>query len=91
MSLISNKSDGVQVIIYKSNRAKLNKDMIEAFRKEYGEIEIKNTEIFHDRFLIIDKEECYFLGASINCAGKKAFAVNKAEKEIVDLLLERFN
>ncbi len=91
LSLISNKNEAVQVTIYKSNKAKLNEDMVEAFIKEYGEIEIKNTELFHDRFLIVDNEECYFLGASINCAGKKAFAVNKAEKEIVDLLLNRFN
>lgn len=91
LSLISNKNEVVQVTIYKSNKAKLNEDMVEAFIKEYGEIQIKNTELFHDRFLIVDNEECYFLGASINCAGKKAFAVNKAEKEIVDLLLNRFN
>lgn len=91
LSLISNKNEAVQVTIYKSNKAKINEDMVEAFIKEYGEIEIKNTELFHDRFLIVDNEECYFLGASINCVGKKAFAVNKAEKEIVDLLLNRFN
>ena len=41
-------------------------------------------------FLIIDDEECYFLGTSINYAGRKAFAVNKAEKEIVELLLAKF-
>ena len=89
VSLLKNINDGGKATIYKSNKAKLSDEMIEAFRKQYGEITVKNTETFHDRFLIIDNEECYFLGTSINYAGKKAFAVNKAEKEIVDLLLTK--
>ena len=89
LSLLSDRNEGVQITIYKANKAKLNDEMVDAFTKQYGEIIVKESETFHDRFLIIDKEECYFLGTSLNYAGKKAFAVNKAEKEIVELLLAK--
>ena len=90
LSLLSNRNDGVKISIYKSNKSRLTEEMIDAFVKQYGEITVINSDIFHDRFLIIDDEECYFLGTSINYAGRKAFAVNKAEKEIVELLLAKF-
>lgn len=36
---------------------------------------------FHDRFIILDELECFFVGASIKDAGKKAFFVAKFEDE----------
>lgn len=89
LSLLCNRNDTVKISIYKSNKSKLTEEMLDAFVKQYGEITVINSDIFHDRFLIIDDEECYFLGTSLNYAGKKAFAVNKAEKEIVELLLAK--
>lgn len=43
----------------------------------------------HDRYLILDNEECYQLGASLNYAGKKMFSIIKNEnREIIDFLLK---
>ena len=39
----------------------------------------KDTDEFHDRFLIIDNDLAYHIGASIKDAGKKCFAINKIE------------
>ena len=46
-----------------------------------SQIAISNTEIcfFHDRFLIIDEETAYHIGASKKDAGKKCFGISRIE------------
>ena len=72
--------------------AKLESEEISRFESQYGAIKIKTTSNLHDRFLIIDEEECYDLGTSLNYAGKKIFAINKISninviKEIVKIIV----
>ena len=43
------------------------------------ELNVKTTPDFHDRFLIIDDTEGYFMGASVKDVGKKSFAITKIE------------
>lgn len=38
-------------------------------------LEIRTTRDFHDRFILVDGKECYFLGASIKDAGAKGFSI----------------
>lgn len=49
------------------------------FCKEYRKINIStyNSLNFHDRFIIIDKNILFHLGASIKDAGKKSFMINE--------------
>ena len=49
---------------------------------------MKTTTDFHDRFLVIDDQEVYLIGASIKDAGKKSFAITKIEdgKIVQDLI-----
>ena len=44
---------------------------VEKFNKQYGGLEVATSETFHDRFIIIDGEELYNLGSSINHLGQK--------------------
>jgi len=44
--------------------------------------ELKEIKSFHDRFLIIDKNEIYHIGASIKDLGKKVFAFSKLNIDI---------
>jgi hypothetical protein len=37
---------------------------------------------FHDRFIVVDTNECYHVGASLKDAGRKAFMVSKLEDPI---------
>ena len=63
---------------------------IENFNKQYPTIKVKYTEAFHDRFLILDDEYAYHIGASIKDAGKKCFGINKIEDaRIVKTILQR--
>ena len=52
---------------------------MEKFQRQYThfEIELCRSRVFHDRFLIVDGQDCYHLGASIKDAGKRAFMVSK--------------
>lgn len=90
LSFLKNKKEAVELTICSSHSSKLRKEEIDRFESQYGKIRIKHLDDNHDRYLIVDKEECYQLGASLNYAGKKMFGVIKIEnKEIIDLLLKR--
>ncbi len=49
--------------------------------KKYSNIEFKNIDIFHDRFIIIDRKKLYSCGASFKDLGKKCFAINEMKSE----------
>ena len=51
------------------------------YRNTNRNVEAKENEHCHDRFIVIDNNETWHLGASINHAGKKAFMVNKVNNE----------
>ena len=46
-------------------------DYKEKYEKQYSNIEIINTNIFHDRFIIIDNKILYHSGASFKDLGSK--------------------
>ena len=78
----------VKVKIYTENIDNISK---EKYEKQYSNIEIITTNIFHDRFIIIDNRVLYHSGASFKDLGKKCFAITKMEdnnilKELLDKL-----
>ena len=91
-TFLKNKKESVKLTICSSHLSKLEKEEIEKFESQYGKINIKQLDDNHDRYLIIDGEECYQLGASLNYAGKKMFSIIKNEsKEIIGFLLKKIN
>ena len=50
---------------------------VATFNAQYPKLEVKYTNIFHDRFLILDGKTVYHIGASLKDAGKKCFAVSE--------------
>ena len=88
---LSHKNRGVKVTIYKSEYSKLKHEEIEAFNKQYGEIVVEEYNDAHNRYLIIDSNEVYDLGTSLNRIGGKLFMINKVEiKEVANLLIKLF-
>lgn len=89
--ILTHKSKGVKVTIYKGNHSKLKEAEIEAFNKQYGGLLVKDYNLAHNRYLIIDSSEVYDLGTSINNMGGKIFTINKQEiKEVRDVLINMF-
>ena len=70
------KNINVNVKIYTENIDNISK---EKYEKQYNNLEIINTNIFHDRFIIIDNKVLYHSGASFKDLGKKCFAITKIE------------
>ena len=63
------------------------------YEKEYSNIKIISTDIFHDRFIIIDNKKLYHSGSSFKDLGKRCFAISKIEdisllKELLNKLME---
>jgi len=64
--------------------------LMKKYNSEYSNIEFKNLNLFHDRFLIIDRTNLYSCGASFKDLGKKCFAINEMEsKKLIDDLLDK--
>ena len=85
---LSKKEKGVSVLLLtKSTSKELILDVRKA-DEQYGDIELKTFAKSHDRFLIIDNQEIYHLGASLKDLGKKWFAFTKLEKYSVESILK---
>ena len=62
--------------------------LIKKYKKQYNNINIIKSDMFHDRFIIIDNEILYHSGASFKDLGNKCFSINKIiDKDILDRLL----
>lgn len=89
LNMLAKKKPGVSVEIHTTQKnCKLTQKEVDSFSGQYGSLNIKYTNEFHDRFLILDSKELYHIGASIKDAGKKAFEIslNNDEKMLTSLL-----
>ncbi len=91
LDMLSRKKQGVSVEIHTSEKnCILTEKEISAFRSQHGNLEIRYTNEFHDRFLILDNKVLYHIGASIKDAGKKAFEISKSEDSVIlEAVLEK--
>ena len=90
LNIMSKKKSDVDVLIYTLERTKLSSADVEEFNQQYPTLEMKYTNVFHDRFLILDEKITYHIGASMKDAGKKCFGINKIEDEkIIKDILKR--
>ena len=88
LNILAKKQKNVKAQIYTVKRTKLSPTDINNFNQQYPALSVNYTEEFHDRFLIVDGNLAYHIGASLKDAGKKCFAINRIEdrKNIRDIL-----
>lgn len=80
LEMLAKKGKGVSLKIVTSKRGnELAASDIEKFNEQYGDLVVSFSSKFHDRFLIIDDEELFLVGASIKDLGKKCFAFTKLD------------
>ena len=90
LNILAKKKDGVDVTIYTVRRTRLASQDIANFNSQYPTLTVNYTGVFHDRFLIIDEESAYHIGASIKDAGKKCFGISRIEDVgIISDILQR--
>lgn len=68
------KSVNRNIIIVSKN---IDATLIKKYKEQYNNIEFKCLDIFHDRFIIIDRKKLFNCGASFKDLGKKCFAINE--------------
>jgi hypothetical protein len=85
---LSKKQKSVQVILYTKTVNKQLELDIQKANEQYGNFEVKTLKQSHDRFLILDDEEIYHLGASLKDLGKKWFAFTKLNGTLVQRILD---
>lgn len=79
LKLLTKTKPGIKITIINSNKSKLNEYDIEAFSKQYNIVKVVVNNIFHDRVIIIDKNETFLVGTSLNHIGKRVFMISKLE------------
>ena len=70
----------VNIKIYTKNIDEISK---KKYMQEYSNIEIITTDIFHDRFIILDNKELYNLGSGLKDIGKKCTSINRIEDSTI--------
>ena len=87
LDMLTYKKENVSVELITSSYY-LTKLDIEKFGSQYN-LKIKYTNIFHDRYIIID-DNLYHVGASLKDLGKKCFGINIIEdKDYLDKIIDK--
>ena len=77
LTMLDKRKDGVAATIYTE---KINKQLqldIKLHNSQYPAIDIKIVKNCHDRFLLIDDEDVFHIGASLKDLGKKLFVFSR--------------
>jgi hypothetical protein len=86
LSLLAKRQAGVKALIYTAVINNQLKHDLAKHNKQYPAIHAYAFNKAHDRFLIIDNETVYHIGASIKDLGKKWFAFSKIELDPIEMI-----
>ena len=75
LNILSKKRNGVQATVLTSKNTRLSEEDVKKFESQYPPLRVRHCSCFHDRFLILDSETVFHIGASLKDAGRKCFAV----------------
>ena len=85
---LSKKNKGVAVTIYTDPKTKITQQDIQKFNSQYPTLTLNYTSKMHDRFLIIDNNLLYHIGASLKDLGKKCFAFELLDSRLISSVLQ---
>ncbi len=88
---LSKKAEKTKVLLLTKTISKQLTLDVKKANEQYGNFEAKQLTTSHDRFLIIDRNELYHIGASLKDLGKKWFAFSKMESSMTNMILEQIN
>ena len=87
--MLSKRKERVSATIYTQRISSQLQLDLEKHNAQYSAIDVKMYKRSHDRFLLIDGQEVYHIGASLKDLGKKMFAfsrLNESAEMILQLL-----
>ncbi len=86
LTLFSKRKPGIDATIYTANISKQLKLDLDRFNSQYPKVDLLEFNKSHDRFLIIDKQTVYHIGASLKDLGKKWFAFSKIKLDAGEII-----
>lgn len=86
LTLLIKRNKDCEAFIYTKNISKQLELDLEKHNAQYPEIKIKQFDLSHDRFLIIDHKDVFHIGASVKDLGKKWFAISKIDISSFNIL-----
>jgi len=86
LMLLAKRKKGCSATIYTYKQSEALKQDLKKHNEQYPPIEIKTFKQSHDRFLILDGDTIYHIGASLKDVGKKWFAFSKMDKSALAML-----
>lgn len=89
LTMMSEKKNGVEVKIYTKELSEVLLLAEKRFNSQYGGLTLHQANSIHDRFLILDDETIYLIGASLKDAGKKLFAFTQLSTTMIDELKKK--
>jgi hypothetical protein len=89
--LLSKRKADIKTTIYTQQITKQIKLDLDKHNQQYQPIEIIEFKKSHDRFLIIDNQKVYHIGASLKDLGKKWFAFSHININPLDIMKQLEN
>jgi len=86
LTLLSKRDSKISATVYTKTLTKQLSLDLQRHNVQYPIIEIKEFDLSHDRFLIIDDHEVYHIGASLKDLGKKWFGFSKMDEKSLGIL-----
>ena len=82
----------IKVIVITKKDNLLTDQDIAKYNKQYHNLKVIFNNDFHDRYFLIDSQDVYHCGASINRIGYKTFSITMiGDKEVSNLLFNKVN
>ncbi len=91
LTLMNKRKKGVSLKIITRSKTKQFRLDISKYKAQYSTISVEYNLDFHDRFLILDQEKVFHIGASLKDLGNKCFALSLLEKQTADILIKHIN
>ena len=90
LALLTKRNDGVSATIYVGKFGDALKLDLAKHNAQYPPIDIVRVPKVHDRFLIIDDQQLYHIGASIKDLGRQLFAFSRMDSQL-EAVLEKLS
>jgi len=87
LDMLAKRGRGVKIELVTHSNGELKESDFEALAKQCGKFTKTICGICHDRFIIVDGKEAFWIGASLKDAGRLTFAAAKMGPEIIPGLL----
>ena len=92
LNILSKKNDGVECRLVTYPSAPPTSSDVAVFESQHGPLSICRSNDFHDRFLVVDEDTVFHIGASLEDAGKKTFAMTQiGDEELKSALLDKLH